>query len=169
VPWFIWLVIAALALAGETVSTAFVLVYIGVAAAITAVLAALGVPFVMQIVVFIPLTLALLSLVRPRTLALLHGNVPRRQITTHSRMVDRAAVVEHEVTDDTGMVRLGSGEFWTARAYPPGVAIPKGSRVRIMFVEGLTVYVSLPTESGSLPELSPDIASLPPDEEKERA
>jgi membrane protein implicated in regulation of membrane protease activity len=144
-------------------------VYIGVAAAITAVLAALGVPFVLQIVVFIPLTLALLSLVRPRTLALLHGSAPRRQISTHSRMVDRAAFVEQDVTDDAGMVRLGTGEFWTARAYPPGMTIPKGSSVRIMFVEGLTVHVSLPTESGSLPELSPDIAGVPPKEEKEGA
>ncbi|MDB5076129.1 MAG: rane protein [Chloroflexi bacterium] len=168
-PWFIWLVIAVLALAGETVSTAFVLVYIGVAAAITAVLAALGLPFVLQIVVFIPLTLALLSLVRPRTLSLLHGHAPRRQISSDVRMVDRVAVVEHEVTDDAGMVRLGSGEFWTARAYPPGERIQKGCSVRIMFVEGLTVYVSLPTESGSLPEITPGIASVPPEETKEGA
>jgi membrane protein implicated in regulation of membrane protease activity len=158
-----------LALVGETVSTAFVLLYIGVAAAVTAVLAALGLPFVFQLVVFVPLTLALLSLVRPRTLALLHSHVPTRQISHHARMVDRMAVVESEVSDNTGMVRLGSGEFWTARVYPPGSSIPKGSNVRIMYVDGLTVFVSLPTESGSLPDLPVDIASIPPKEEKEGA
>jgi membrane protein implicated in regulation of membrane protease activity len=169
VPWFIWLLIAVLALAGETVSSAFVLLYIGLAAAVTAVFAALGMPIVLQFVVFIPLTLALLSLVRPRTLALLHGKTPKRQISAHAGMVDRIAVVEHDVTDDTGMVRLGTGEFWTARAYPPGATIVKGSSVRIMFVEGLTVHVSLPTESGTLPDLPPNIANMPPNVEKEGA
>jgi membrane protein implicated in regulation of membrane protease activity len=169
VPWFIWLLIAVLALAGETVSTAFVLLYIGLAAAVTAVFAALGMPFVLQLVVFIPLTLALLSLVRPRTLALLHGNAPKRQISSHSHMVDRTAVVERDVTDETGMIRLGTGEFWSARAYPPGGAIPKGSVVRIMFVDGLTVHVSLPTESGSLPDLPDDLMTTPPEVEKEGA
>jgi membrane protein implicated in regulation of membrane protease activity len=169
VPWFIWLLIAVLALAGETVSTAFVLLYIGLAAAVTAVFAALGMPFALQLVVFIPLTLALLSLVRPRTLALLHGNAPKRQIVSHSGMVDRTAVVEREVTDEAGMVRLGTGEFWTARAYPPGGTIAKGSTVRIMFVDGLTVHVSLPTQSGTLPDLPNEVLTMPPDAEKEGA
>jgi hypothetical protein len=38
-----------------------------------------------------------------------------------------------------------------------------------MYVDGLTVFVSLPTESGSLPDLPVDIASIPPKEEKEGA
>jgi membrane protein implicated in regulation of membrane protease activity len=146
-PWFIWLVIAVLALAGETVSTAFVLIYVGVAAAITALLAALGVPFVLQLVVFIPLTLALLTLVRPKSLALLHSRTPMREISSQSHLVDRVAVAETDVSDVGGMVRLGSGEFWTARSYPPGTQIAKGSSVRIMFVDGLTVHVSLPKDS----------------------
>jgi hypothetical protein len=74
--------------------------------------------------------------------------------------VDRSAVVEQEVSDQGGMVRLGSGEFWSARSYPPGVVLAKGTFVRVMFVDGLTVYVSAPTESGKLPELPPE---LPPD------
>jgi membrane protein implicated in regulation of membrane protease activity len=153
VPWFVWLAIAALALAGELAGNAFILVYIGVAAALTAVLAALGLPFLLQLVVFIPLTAALLTLVRPRTLERLGNNKPRLQLTGHSRLVDRQAVVEQEVSDDGGMVQLGAGEFWSARAYPPGVTIAKGSTVRIMFVHGLVLHVSLPTESGHLPAL----------------
>lgn len=159
-PWFIWLLIAVLALAGETMSTAFVLVYVGVAAAITAILAAVGVPPVLQFVCFIPLTLVLLRVVRPRTLALLGGRRPSLQLGHASRMIDRNAVVEQQVTDDGGMVRLGSGEFWSARAYPPGVVIPIGAHVRVMFVEGVNLYVSIPTESGRLPDLPPDVQSL---------
>lgn len=155
-PWFVWLVVALLALVGETVSTALVLVYVGVAAAITAVLAAVGVPAVLQFIFFIPLTLVLLQVVRPRTVALL-GARPRLQLTGHSRLVDRTAVVEQQVSDDGGMVRLGSGEFWSARAYPPGMVLPKGTQVRVMFVDGLTVYVSAPSDSGHLPELPPDV------------
>ena len=116
-PWFVWLIIAVLALAGEVVSTAFVLVYVGVAAAITAVLAAVGLPPPLQFVVFIPLTLVLLRVVRPQTVALLGMKRPHLRLSTTSSLVDRAAVVEHEVTDDRGMVRLGDGEFWSARAF----------------------------------------------------
>ncbi len=152
-PWFIWLVIAVLALVGELAGNAFILVYIGVAAALTAILAALGLPLLFQLVVFIPLTAALLTLVRPRTLERLGMHRPRLQLTGHSRLVDRQAIVEQEVSDNGGMVQLGAGEFWSARAYPPGVTIPKGASVRIMFVHGLVLHVSLPTESGHLPAL----------------
>jgi len=153
VPWIIWLAIAALALVGEVFGNAFILVYIGVAAALTAVLAALGLPLLLQLVFFIPLTAVLLTLVRPRTIARLGGARPRLQLTGHGRLVDRAAVVEQEVTDSGGLVKLGAGEFWSARAYPPGTTIPKGTAVRVMFVHGLTLHVSLPTESGHLPDL----------------
>ena len=156
-PWFVWLVVALLALVGETVSTALVLVYVGVAAAITAVLAAVGVPAALQFIIFIPLTLVLLQVVRPRSLELLGGAHPRLQLTSHNRLVDRSAVVEQQVSDEGGMVRLGSGEFWSARAYPPGMVLPKGTQVRVMFVDGLTVYVSVAADSGHLPELPPDM------------
>lgn len=159
-PWFVWLVIAVLALAGELVSTALVLLYVGVAAAITALLAAVGLPGAMQFIVFIPLTLVLLRAVRPRTLALIGGSRPPLQLAGASRLIDRGAVVEQQVTDDAGMVRLGSGEFWSARAYPPGVVIPRGMDVRVMFVDGVNVYVGVPTESGRLPELPPELQEL---------
>ncbi len=152
-PWFVWLVIAAMALAGEVASTAFILVYVGAAAALTAVLAAFGLPTLLQLVVFIPVTVALLTLVRPLTIARLGGPAHRFQLTGHTRLVDREAVVEEDVSDNAGMVQLGAGEFWSARAYPPGTFIAKGATVRVMFVHGLTVHVSIPTESGHLPEL----------------
>lgn len=151
--WLVWLLIAAMAVAGELASTAFILVYVGVAAVLTAALAALGLPTVLQLVVFIPVTVALLTLVRPMTLARLGGPSHRFHLTSHSHLVDREAVVAEDVSDSAGMVQVGTGEFWSARAYPPGILIPKGARVRVMFVEGLTVHVSVPTESGHLPEL----------------
>jgi len=152
VPWFIWLLIAIIALAGEVMSTALVLVYVGVAAAITALLAAANLPPTLQFIVFIPLTLALITIVRPRSLALLGGVQPHRQLSSHIHLVDRVAIVEEEVSDHGGMVRFGTGEFWSARSYPPGTKQPKGQEVRIMYVNGLTAYVSAPTESGRLPD-----------------
>jgi len=156
VPWFVWLIIAAMALAGEVASTAFILVYVGAAAALTAVLAAVGLPTVLQLAVFVPVTVALLTVVRPVTLARIGGPRQPMQLTGHSRLVDRQAVVEQDVSDDAGLVQLGAGEFWSARSYPPGTLIPKGSIVRVMFVHGLTVHVTIPTESGRLPELPID-------------
>jgi membrane protein implicated in regulation of membrane protease activity len=164
VPWYVWIIIALAALAGEMYSTALILAYVGVAAVVTALLAAVGVPLTLQLVVFVPLTLALIALVRPRTLAMIGGHTPRRQLTGDSRLVDRSGIVEQDVTDHGGMVRLGSGEFWSARSYPPGVVLAKGTFVRVMYVDGLTVFVSAPSGSGSLPELPPDWHVMPPGE-----
>jgi membrane protein implicated in regulation of membrane protease activity len=133
----------------------FVLVYVAVAAAITAVLAALGLPALIQFIVFIPLTLVLLRVVRPQTVALLGIKRPLLRLNATSGLVDRIAVVEQGVSDSGGMVRLGNGEFWSARAYPPGTSMPVGASVRVMFVEGLTVYVSTTSEPGH--------ADLPPE------
>lgn len=159
-PWFIWLVIAVLALAGETVSMAFALVYVGIAAAITAVFAALGLPVTLQFVLFIPLTIALLTLVRPKSLELLHGRTPQRQLTGQTALVHRTGIVEQDVSDSGGMVRIGAGEFWSARVYPPGQSISRGSKVRVMFVDGLTVHVSLLPADADERSMGEDLTNL---------
>ena len=39
------------------------------------------------------------------------------------------------------MVRIGSGEFWTARALHPDEMIERGARVRVLDTDGLTALV----------------------------
>jgi membrane protein implicated in regulation of membrane protease activity len=38
-------------------------------------------------------------------------------------------------------VRIGSGEFWTARAFYPEQRIDSGTRVRVLDTDGITALV----------------------------
>jgi membrane-bound ClpP family serine protease len=40
-------------------------------------------------------------------------------------------------------VRVGSGEFWTARSLHPGEKIERGTRVRVLDTDGLTALVDI--------------------------
>jgi len=40
-----------------------------------------------------------------------------------------------------GMVRVGSGEFWTARSLHPDESIERGTKVRVLDTDGLTALV----------------------------
>ena len=139
--WWIWLLIAVAAFVGESATMALYLLYFGIAAVVVAALALTGVVAVVQLVVFLVLSVGLLGVVRPRTLRLLGRRVPSGMLTNQGVRPDREAIVEAEVSATTGMIRLGNAEFWTARTYEQGMNLPPGTRVRVVYVDGLTAYV----------------------------
>jgi membrane protein implicated in regulation of membrane protease activity len=69
------------------------------------------------------------------------GYAGHRGITGES-----AVVMEAIESGGKGTVRVGSGEFWTARSLHPGERIEKGTRVRVLDTDGLTALVD--TEGG---------------------
>jgi membrane protein implicated in regulation of membrane protease activity len=154
-PWWIWLLIAIAAFVGESATTALYLLYFGVAAFVVAILALVGAVPLVQLAVFVVLAVGLLGVVRPRTLHLLVARqVPRAFLTNQGVRPDRLGVVVEDVDSDSGMVRLGSAEFWSARSFDPAVQISRGTRVRVMHVHGLTAYVE-PLASPSPPAQDP--------------
>lgn len=140
-PWWLWLLVGIAALVGESTTMALYLLYFGVAAFIVALLTLAGVLPIVQLLAFIVLSVGLLGIVRPRTLHLLGRRVPRGQLTNQGVRPDRDGTVVETVTSTSGMVRLGNAEFWTARAYHPGAAMTSGTRVRVVYVDGLTAFV----------------------------
>lgn len=157
---WIWVLIAVLALFGESISLALFLLNVAVAAAVAAILAAFGIVLGVQIGVFAVLSVLLIGVARPRLLNLLAGrNRPLLQ-TEQTRLIDREATVVQTVTDESGTIRVGAGEFWSARAYPPTQRIGVGSRVRIAYVSGLIAYVR-PAEQESGPQAGLDALQEP--------
>ena len=139
--WWLWVLLGVLALAGESISMALFLLYVGIAAFVAALLALLHLNVAAQVGVFVVLSLLLIGLVRPRMLHALVGRVPHRALTNQGPLVDRLATVTQTVTPDGGTVRVGNAEFWTARVTPPTRRIEVGGSVRIVYVDGLTAYV----------------------------
>ncbi len=144
----LWLLIGVMALLGETLHKRLFLLNATVAAFVVAPLA-LVVGLSVQVVAFVVISLLLLVVVRPRLLHALVGSHPRRTLTTQGRLMERTATVTRTVTGDSGMIRVGVAEFWTARTSGPRPPIAAGTSVRIAYVDGLTAYVEPIPEPGA--------------------
>lgn len=140
-PWWLWVLLGVLALVGESISMALFLLNVGVAAFVAAVLSLFGVNAAAQVGVFLVVSVLLIGLVRPRLLQALTGRVRTGDLTNQGSLANRVATVTQTVTPDGGTIRIGAGEFWTARANPPVPRIEVGASVRVTHVDGLTVYV----------------------------
>jgi membrane protein implicated in regulation of membrane protease activity len=138
--WLAWLALALVLGAVEVASVDFVFSMLAGGALAGALMAAIGVPFPVQVVVAVVVAAALLSVVRP--LAKRYFTVPEGHGGIGSRaQVGRSAIVLETVTEHDGRVKLG-GETWSART-PPGTAtyLP-GQEVRVASIEGATAIVS---------------------------
>jgi membrane protein implicated in regulation of membrane protease activity len=138
----VWLVGALILLAIETVTFAFVAVYVALGAVCAAIAAAFGASFGVQVIVFI--VVAVLSLVltrRPLRRAL--GRTPL-VASGAQNIVGRHAVVTVAIPmgpGGRGQVRIGT-EFWTASGESYlAAAIPEGTTVEVLELKGVTAIV----------------------------
>jgi membrane protein implicated in regulation of membrane protease activity len=131
------LVAAALAV-GEVFTVAFLLGLIALAALAAGFVAALGASVLVQLVVFIGVSIASLGLIRP--VAKAHLRTPARLRTGTAALVGARAIVIERVDDLGGRVRIG-GEEWSARAFLDGQVIEPGTRVEVAEIQGATALV----------------------------
>jgi membrane protein implicated in regulation of membrane protease activity len=136
--WLIWLLLAGVLAAGEATSLTFVMIMASGGAAAGSVTAALGAPVVVQVLVAIIGTLALLGLARPA--AVRHFNSGPLVVTGPDALVGQDAVVLQPVTERDGRVRLNGAE-WSARAKDPKQDLPTGTVVSVVGIEGATAIV----------------------------
>ena len=136
-----WAVLAALAFVGELLTVSLFLLFFSFGAVIGLVTALLGFGIAAQAVGFLAASLLSLVVLRPaflRRLSLGSAEGYRR----HRGITGESAVVTEEIeAGGKGMVRVGSGEFWTARSLHPDEKIERGTRVRVLDTDGLTALV----------------------------
>ena len=136
-----WAVLAGLAFAGELLTVSFFLLFFSLGSVVALTLAFAGLGHVAQAIGFIAATVLSMVVLRPALLNRLslrggEGDAGRRGITGES-----AVVTEPIGAGGKGTVRVGSGEFWTARAMYSGDEIVEGARVRVLDTDGLTALV----------------------------
>jgi membrane protein implicated in regulation of membrane protease activity len=136
--WLIWLIVAAILAAVEILTLTAALGMLGAAALITAGAAALGLPLPFQFLVFT--IVATISVLFVRPLAMRHVRRPQVERFGVDALVGRAAYVISEVTGQGGRVRI-DGEEWTARAYDETLAIPAGTTVDVIEINGAIALV----------------------------
>lgn len=136
--WIVWLILAALLGVAEIFTLTAALGLLSVAAVLTTVVAAVGLPPAIQFAVFVIASAAGLAGARPIALRHLKQPPPRRFGV--SALVGKSAYVTMEVTGRDGRVRIG-GEEWSARAYDETLVIPPGATVDVIEIEGATALV----------------------------
>jgi membrane protein implicated in regulation of membrane protease activity len=137
--WVIWAIGAGVLATGEILTLTLFLGPIAIAAALAAIVAAVGLPVEVQVAVFLVASAASLVFIRP--IAKRHMRTPARLRTGTAALVGSPALVIERVNRDSGQVKIG-GEVWTARAYDEDDVFEPGARVDVMKIEGATALVA---------------------------
>jgi membrane protein implicated in regulation of membrane protease activity len=111
---------------------------VALAAVGAAITAGIGGGIVLQLIVFIAVSLASLAFLRP--VARRHLHMPALTRTGTAALVGTKAVVLQRVDANGGLVRIG-GEEWSARAFFEEQRLEPGARVEVAKIEGATALV----------------------------
>ena len=137
--WAAWLVLAVGLGVAELVSLDLILLMMAVGALVGALVALVGAPLILQVLLAAGASAAMLMLVRPSLVARLHSGPDL--VSGHNRLVGQQGLVTEELTALTpGRVRIG-GEIWSACPYDEGLTIPPGATVEVFAIRGATAYV----------------------------
>lgn len=137
--WLLWLVVAILALAGELLTLGLFFASLSLAALITAA-ASVVFPLPVQLTVFSIVALLTLVAVRPAALRFLPRGSGADQ-TPVLGPVGKRALASQRITNLQGQIRIGNGEFWSARGETQDDSIDPGGEVEVVGMEGLTAVV----------------------------
>lgn len=131
---FVIFVVAEVVTAGTLVSIWFC---IGSLAAMVA--ARAGTPMLVQVVVFLVVSIALLILTKPFIKKVLKQ---KNEPTNADIIIGRVGVVVEDINnfEEKGAVKI-DGKVWTARSLDEDKAIPKDSKVKIVKIQGVKVLV----------------------------
>jgi membrane protein implicated in regulation of membrane protease activity len=137
--WLVWVLVAVGLTVGEILTPGlFFLGPIALAAVGAAVVAAIGLGWLGQLIVFVAGAAASLALLRP--IARAHLRMPRAIRTGTAALEGSRALVLERVDASGGRVRIG-GEVWSARAFDDAQVLEPGAWVEVMRIEGATALV----------------------------
>lgn len=139
-PVYLWLIIMILCFIVELFILDFSLVSFSIAAGGTALFSLLGIPFLMQIVVFCIVSLLVFTFIRPLFLKVLLKKKGTVRFGVEAYMGKRYPLIEdYDEIMGTGKIKIGS-EVWKVEEMN-GDHIKKGQMVTVKNIEGTTMLV----------------------------
>jgi membrane protein implicated in regulation of membrane protease activity len=140
-PWVLWLIAAAILGLGEIATSGFFMAPFAIGAALAALVSVAGGGTAFSLIIFLGISIAALTALRP--LARAHLKMPAQLRTGTAALVGRSATVVERIANDEGVGCISiEGEVWTARAYDEDEVIEAGQRVQVMEIRGATALVS---------------------------
>ncbi len=134
----LWLIIGVILVLAEMLSGAFVLVMLGGAALVAALVASIGAGTIVSGIVFAAVAAGGITLARPALVR--HMHLGEHVKTNIDALVGGKAVVVATVNAHTGQVKI-NGEVWSARSYDETEVLEPGRSVTIMNISGATAVV----------------------------
>ncbi len=140
---YIWLAVIVIMSVIEAATAQFVSIWFvvgGIAALVTSIFT----PSVLiQLIVFIAVTLLTLLLTRPFVKRVLHF---KKEDTNVGRYIGKKGIVIEEINNEIGVGQINvSGSVWTARS-SNGTVVPKGEEVQVQAIEGVKLIVKVAEE-----------------------
>lgn len=134
-----WLLLAAIFIIVEIITLGLTTIWFAGGAFIAAIAGACGANLVVQIILFLVVSIVLLVLTRP--LAVKHLD-SKTEKTNAEALVGQTAIVLQEINNlqDTGQAKI-NGMEWTARAKNDSDVIPAGASVTIVEIQGVKLIV----------------------------
>lgn len=147
-----WLLMAAIFIVIELVTLGLTTIWFAGGAFVAAVAGALGVDLVIQVILFLVVSIVLLVLTRPIAVKHLDANIEK---TNSEALIGQTAVVIQEINnlDGVGQAKV-NGMEWTARAKKEDEIIPVGTNVTIVEISGVKLIVE--TEKDVTTEVASD-------------
>ncbi|HOL69130.1 MAG TPA: NfeD family protein [Methanothermobacter sp.] len=128
-----WIIIGAVCLIGEMLTTGFFLLWFGIGAFVAAALSYFGFNFTIQFVAFILVSVVLLGVSRP--FASKVSKEPQRRAVA-DRLIGQTATVMEDFEEE-GLIKV-DGETWRAKSQDK---IKKGDKVIIKGIDGVKLIV----------------------------
>lgn len=134
-----WLIASAVFLLIEILTLGLTSIWFAGGAVVAAIAALFGVPFLVQMLLFIVVTCLLLALTRPVAKRYLNNRV---QKTNTDALIGQTALVKETINnmESKGYVQL-NGQDWTARSAEAGEIIPAGCEVVVKEIQGVKLIV----------------------------
>ena len=130
-----WLIASAVFLLIEILTLGLTSIWFAGGAVVAAITALFGVPFLVQMLLFIVVTCLLFALTRPVAKRYLNNRV---QKTNTDALIGQTALVKETI--NKGYVQL-NGQDWTARSAEAGEIIPAGCEVVVKEIQGVKLIV----------------------------
>ena len=136
---FLWLVLLILFIVAELATMGLTTIWFAGGALIAAIAAALHAPLVLQVALFLVVSIVLLFFTRP--IAVKYFNKDRVRTNVES-MIGRQAIVISEINNLEGVGQVTvSGQEWSARSRNEAQQIPVGTVVVVCAVSGVKLIV----------------------------
>ena len=135
----VWLVILVVLVVIELLTMGLTTIWFAGGALIAAIASLFRAPFVVQVILFLVVSVVLMFFTRP--LAVKYFNKDRVRTNAES-LVGRQAIVISEIDNlqGTGQVNVGGME-WSARTKEDGVTIPVGTVTTVLAINGVKLVV----------------------------